>query len=344
VVGDARDPFISPEIKTEKDLACQKLPTGHEELCPARPAIVRGGIKDLEKGNIMPENKGLNESREDKANNKRNLAYRMFGHKSFSPHANGGRDISSNKTTRFQQEDSPPWSLQIAWSSIRARLRNPSHPSSSSQLESALGETDTTSAIGSFVRPKGHRSGTGGGHSSVGRGYSASQAEQDDDDPIGLTGAETGRIWEPVSVVAVENDLGRFVPPAKSDNGSAANTGDGRTSHARGTSVTNRNTAQSRDTEGSTTQPSWVARMARDGSFGKMKSKNGEDDGSSIRRERRANPIKRTWLYEMVAERMWPVAAHFCDSKFPEASKEKSYLKEVHFTLRRGALCASLCE
>ena len=54
--------------------------------------------------------------------------------------------------------------------------------------------------------------------------------------------------------------------------------------------------------------------------------------------------IKRTWLYEIVAERAWPVVAHFCDSKFPEPSKEKSYLKEVHFTLRRGAICASLCE
>lgn len=40
-------------------------------------------------------------------------------------------------------------------------------------------------------------------------------------------------------------------------------------------------------------------------------------------------------------ERTIPALQYFCDSSFPEASKEKSYRKEMHFTLRRGAISAS---
>ena len=270
---------------------------------------------------------------------------RIIGEKDFADQ-NGHAGTSTqhtghnaNNRARFEKEPgSFDWTLKETWMRVKLRLRNPSHPSSSSQLESALGE-DSISAMGSH-RPRGARSATGG-NSSVGRTPSNCQAGYEDDEIIGS--GDRG-LTEPVSVVAVESDLRQFVPAAKSDNGSAANTGsvvnNGGTQHGGATS------SHRPDTEASTTQPSWVARMAQGGSFGaagRNRRKSG-DDGSSIRRDRRTNVIKRTWLYEMVAERAWPVVAHFCDSKFPEPSKEKSYLKEVHFTLRRGAICASLCE
>ena len=255
---------------------------------------------------------------------------------------------NSNNHARFEKEATGEWTLKAGWAMLKQRLRNPSHPSSSSQLESALGE-DSISAMGSHhVRPRGSRSATGG-NSSVGRTPSNRDIPYEDDEIIG-SGDRNG-MTEPVSVVAVESDLRQFVPAAKSDNGSAANTGDGRASMAGRSSGTGPGgQAQSHRTETNTTQPSWVARMAHGGSFGgvgrkdRKKAQADGDDGSSIRRDRRSNVIKRTWLYETVAERAWPAVAHFCDSKFPEPSKEKSYLKEVHFTLRRGAICASLCE
>lgn len=249
-------------------------------------------------------------------------------HHHHDSHAQHDRDTGGQpgKSARFTTRDgSYNWSLKDAWHAVKSTLRNPSHPSSSSQLDSATGE-DTIS-----TRPRGNRSATGG-NSSVGR---ASQAPYDEEDAIGASGNRG--ISEPVSVVAVESDLRQFVPAAKSDNGSAANTGDGQKS--------NRATgSHHQDTEGSTTQPSWVARMAHGGSHRSRRGDGGMDDGSSVRRDRRSNWFKRTWLYEMAAERTWPAVAHFCDSKFPEPSKERSFQKEVHFTLRRGAICASLCE
>jgi hypothetical protein len=250
---------------------------------------------------------------------------------------------NSNNRARFEKEPGAfDWTLKETWARVKQRLRNPSHPSSSSQLESALGE-DSVSAMGSH-RPRNPRSVTGG--TSVGRSPSNCQGGYEDDEIIGS--GDRG-MTEPVSVVAVESDLRQFVPAAKSDNGSAANTGSvvNNNQNNNTTQYGGNGSSHRPDTDGSTTQPSWVARMAQGGSFGMGdgagRRKNG-DDGSSIRRDRRTNVIKRTWLYEMIAERAWPVVAHFCDSKFPEPSKEKSYLKEVHFTLRRGAICASLCE
>lgn len=271
---------------------------------------------------------------------------RIIGEKDFAE-PNPEQHIQHHHARFEKDPGSFDWTLKTSWEKVKLRLRNPSHPSSSSQLESALGE-DSISAMGSH-RPRGARSATGG-NSSIGRSPSNYQSAGYEDDEI--IGSGDRGLTEPVSVVAVESDLRQFVPAAKSDNGSAANTGSvvnnggtnvNGTQNGGGTSVN-----RPSDTDGSTTQPSWVARMAAGGSFGaggrnRERRKSG-DDGSSIRRERRSNPLKRTWLYEMIAERAWPVVAHFCDSKFPEPSKEKSYLKEVHFTLRRGAICASLCE
>lgn len=272
---------------------------------------------------------------------------------------------------RFEKrrEGAIDWSPAGIWSVFKQKLKNPSHPSTTSQ--SALGETEgaSGSTLGSYFRPNAKSANSS---ASVGGRYAGSQIGYDEEGlPIESV--------EPVSMVVVESDLLDFIPLAKSDNGSASagpndahytnyRTGvdDGgsssahpRTSHTHGPMVESGQT----DSEGK----SWARRVA-DSIIGSAKGKSGQrqtnmDDGSSIRRENKPLWIQRTWMWEVIMERTIPALQYFCDSSFPEASKEKSYRKEMHFTvsfsrrnfcraiasystfnfqLRRGAISASL--
>ncbi|KAJ9096383.1 hypothetical protein QFC21_005205 [Naganishia friedmannii] len=250
---------------------------------------------------------------------------------------------------RFEKnrENAIDWSPSGIWGVFKAKLKNPSHPSTTSQ--SALGETEgaSGSTLGSYFRPQAKSANSS---ASVGRQYAGSQLGYDEDgqiiEPV-----------EPVSLVVVESDLLDFVPLAKSDNGSASaanqdahfttyRTGvdDGgsssahpRNSHIHGGLV---ETGGQTDSEGK----SWARRVA-DSIIGSARPRSGRqtamDDGSSIRRENKPLWIQRTWIWEAIMERTVPAFKYFCDSSFPEASKEKSYRKEMHFTLRRGAISAS---
>lgn len=252
---------------------------------------------------------------------------------------------------RFEKnrENAIDWSPSGIWGVFKAKLKNPSHPSTTSQ--SALGETEgaSGSTLGSYFRPQAKSANSSA--SVGGRQYAGSQLGYDEDgqliEPV-----------EPVSLVVVESDLLDFVPLAKSDNGSASaanqdahyttyRTGvdDGgsssahpRNSHIHGGLV---ETGGQTDSEGK----SWARRVA-DSIIGSARPRSGHrqtamDDGSSIRRENKPLWIQRTWIWEAVMERTVPAFKYFCDSSFPEASKEKSYRKEMHFTLRRGAISAS---
>ncbi|KAJ9114333.1 hypothetical protein QFC22_005785 [Naganishia vaughanmartiniae] len=253
---------------------------------------------------------------------------------------------------RFEKnrENAIDWSPSGMWSVFKQKLKNPSHPSTTSQ--SALGETEgaSGSTLGSYFRPQAKSANSSA--SVGGRQYAGSQLGYDEDgqviEPV-----------EPVSLVVVESDLLDFVPLAKSDNGSASaaaqndahfttyRTGvdDGgsssahpRNSHIHGGQV---ETGGQTDSEGK----SWARRVA-DSIIGSARPRSGHrqnvvDDGSSIRRENKPLWIQRTWIWEAVVERTVPALRYFCDSSFPEASKEKSYRKEMHFTLRRGAISAS---
>lgn len=250
---------------------------------------------------------------------------------------------------RFEKnrENAIDWSPAGIWSVFKEKLKNPSHPSTTSQ--SALGETEgaSGSTLGSYFRPQAKSANSS---ASVGGRYAGSQLGYDEDgvpvEPV-----------EPVSLVVVEGDLLDFVPLAKSDNGSASaahndahytnyRTGvdDGgsssahpRNSHVHGPMVESGQT----DSE----SKSWAQRVAAS-IIGSARGKNGHrptviDDGSSVRRENKPHWIQRTWLWEAIVDRTIPAFKYFCDSSFPEASKEKSYRKEMHFTLRRGAISAS---
>jgi hypothetical protein len=201
------------------------------------------------------------------------------------------RNVRLQTRTRF--ESPPPFfskeALRNSWDIIRQRLRNPSHPSTTSQ--SALeGGTDTGFGDGSssFRRPG------GGSQPRSASGYEATDEDGTDRTPP-----------EPVHHVVVDSDLGQYIPPARSDNGSAATPGNG--------------TGLPTTTDGSHAGVSG-SRGAGDGTTG---------DASSIRRDRRKSWITRTWAWEMCVERCWPAFRYFCDSRFPEAAKEKSYQKEV---------------
>lgn len=252
---------------------------------------------------------------------------------------------------RFEKkrENAIDWSPAGIWTVFKQKLKNPSHPSTTSQ--SALGETEgaSGSTLGSYFRPQAKSANSSA--SVGGRQYAGSQIGYDEDgqiiEPV-----------EPVSLVVVESDLLDFVPLAKSDNGSASaahndahfttyRTGvdDGgsssahpRNSHIHGGLV---ETGGQTDSEGK----SWARRVA-ESIIGSARPRSGHrqtamDDGSSIRRENKPLWIQRTWLWEVVMERTVPAFKYFCDSSFPEASKERSYRKEMHFTLRRGAISAS---
>lgn len=236
----------------------------------------------------------------------------------------------------------------LAWAFVKEKLRNPSHPSTTS--DSAVGETDTTggassmrfsSAGGYPHRPgNGRRKASGAATNSSaggGRGYSGSAADYDDV-------AGNGASAEPVSHVVVESDLGQLIPPTKSDNGSAMTPGDhGGFAADNAEAEKGGNAAQGGDGDGnggrisaaagSDSHPSWVQRLAASG--------RNHTDNSSIRRDRRSNWIKRSWMWEFIVERSWPAVKHFCDSSFPEPRKEASYQKELFFTLRRGAIASS---
>lgn len=249
---------------------------------------------------------------------------------------------------RFEKrkEGAIDWSPAGIWSTFKQKLKNPSHPSTTSQ--SALGETEgaSGSTLGSYFRP--HTKSANSSASVGGRAYAGSQLGYDEEGlPIESV--------EPVSMIVVESDLLDFIPLAKSDNGSASagpndahytnyRTGvdDGgsssvnpRTSHTHGPMVESGQT----DSE----SKSWARRVA-DSIVGsaRVKSANRQtamDDGSSIRRENKPLWIQRTWVWEVIMERTIPALQYFCDSSFPEASKEKSYRKEMHFTV--GVYCRS---
>ncbi|KAJ9105873.1 hypothetical protein QFC20_004208 [Naganishia adeliensis] len=251
---------------------------------------------------------------------------------------------------RFEKrkEGAIDWSPSGIWSVFKQKLKNPSHPSTTSQ--SALGETEgaSGSTLGSYFRP--HAKSANSSASVGGRAYAGSQLGYDEEGlPIDSV--------EPVSMVVVESDLLDFIPLAKSDNGSASagpndahytnyRTGvdDGgtesdnaRNPHTHGPMVESGQT----DSEGK----SWARRVA-DSIVGSARGKSANrqtimDDGSSIRRENKPLWIQRTWVWEVIMERTIPALQYFCDSSFPEASKEKSYRKEMHFTLRRGAISAA---
>lgn len=244
---------------------------------------------------------------------------------------------------RFEKrkEGAIDWSPSGIWSVFKQKLKNPSHPSTTSQ--SALGETEgaSGSTLGSYFRP--HAKSANSSASVGGRAYAGSQLGYDEEGlPIDSV--------EPVSMVVVESDLLDFIPLAKSDNGSASagpndahytnyrtgvddggtESANARNPHTHGPMVESGQT----DSEGK----SWARRVA-DSIVGSARGKSANrqtimDDGSSIRRENKPLWIQRTWVWEVIMERTIPALQYFCDSSFPEASKEKSYRKEMHFTVR----------
>jgi hypothetical protein len=250
---------------------------------------------------------------------------------------------------RFEKnrENAIDWSPAGIWGVFKEKLKNPSHPSTTSQ--SALGETEGAggSTLGSYFRPQAKSANSS---ASAGGRYAGSQLGYDEEgmpvEPV-----------EPVSLVVVEGDLLDFVPLAKSDNGSAsaAHNDTHYTTYRTGVDDGGSSSAQPRNShmhgplvesgQTDSESKSWAQRVAAS-IVGSARIKSGNrptvmDDGSSIRRENKPLWIQRTWLWEAIVDRTIPAFKYFCDSSFPEASKEKSYRKEMHFTLRRGAISAS---
>ncbi len=261
-----------------------------QALPPSRQAVIdQGGVQD-ERPVIVDD-----EDEDDEDDNEEDEENRT-----------GNRRNRSGIRARTRFEAPPPIfskeGIRNAWDAVWCQIRNPSHPSTTSQ--SAL-EGGTDNGYGdsvTFRRP-------GGGS----QGRSASGYEPTDEDQGG-----TGSIPEPVHHVVVDSDLGQYIPPSKSDNGSAATPGNG--------------TGLPTTTDGSHLVS---GSRAQDGTTG---------DANSIRRDRRTNWIRRTWLWEVCIERCWPAIIYFCESSFPEAAKEKSYQKEFWFAWRPAAIIASLCE
>lgn len=240
--------------------------------------------------------------------------------------ADGTSRAGPSQKTRF----GGPSRLSQVWTSVKTHLTPPSHPSTTSEsaIESSFHTdvyyTGSTNGDGhlplELLNPK---SGTISRYKRYGgkqrnkpqssAGKSASRFGDDD---------EPGTQYEPVNHIVVDTDFDDFTPkPAKSDSGS-----------------TNRTP---RDTNTATNTG-----VGESGGhlFGNDKKMDGEDDespsgdrsdGQSIRRDTRAHWIQRTAVYELIVGRLWPNIRHFLDSSFPEASKEKSYQKEVrlHYQL-----------
>lgn len=276
-VSASADPSRAERGPTEAELSRMDMPP---DIIPSRTQRYveessRGAHTDTDE--MDEDGEEDNEDEDEGRRNKRNRG---------SPHAR-----FAQKPTLLSKEN-----FINAWYMVRNRLRNPSHPSTTSQSNVENG--GTVSGGGSLRRPGGSLA----GHSV---GYDA----QDADDA-----AE----YEPVHHVVVDSDLGMYIPPSKSDNGSAATPG---------------NTGLHTTTDGSHLSRSQA---------GHTTGSNG--DGSSIRRENRASWITRSWAYELAVERCWPAVKYFCESSFPEPAKEKAYLKESWFAWRPAAVVASLCE
>lgn len=214
--------------------------------------------------------------------------------------------------TRFE----PP-RLTSIWQTVLNHLTPPSHPSTTS--ESAIdGHTDLyySESLSTQVHPLellNPKAGTSGRHKRNGfrkRGAKSSQANSNS--RYGTDDEDMGQPNEPVSHVVVEANFDQFTPlAAKSDSGS---------------------TNQTPATKGGQGSIDLV--------FSKAEGEGGEEDDvdatqadwsevQSVRRDRRSTWLERTAAYELILERLWPNVKHFMNSSFSEASKERSFQKEV---------------
>jgi hypothetical protein len=236
------------------------------------------------------------------------------------PEAKGNGEKPAPQKTRFA-----PSRFSHAWARIIEHLTPPSHPSTTSEsgIESSFNNTDLFYAESVEPSNNSHpldllnpRSATTSKHkktTTVTDRLVRSRTRQkssvanstsrygDDEDTFVSS--------DPVSHVVVENDFEQYIPVvARSDSGS-----------------TNR-------TPGLSTQNAIESSGA-----GIVSKENGDEDGppktrsdaGSIRRDMRGNWIRRTVVYELLVDRAWPNFKHFLDSSFPEATKERSFQKEV---------------
>lgn len=241
------------------------------------------------------------------------------------------------QSIRFAAPRFPKLTPVALWESFKDKLHNPSHPSTTSQSMTGGGGASTTGAGSAYDhwktkggRKRGSARGTSAGATSAG------YADEEEMGNLGPGGREGRAVPDPVAHIVVENDLNSVVLPTKSDRGSCATPAAG---------LTERSVATGIRGDGGETASSWVHRLGKSkkAGGGQAGTRTGYiGDGSSIRRANRASFIKRSWIYETLVERVYPAAKYFLDAAYPEPSKERSYQKEINFTMRRGALATSL--